>query len=656
MRVKTALLTLVLALAASVSPGSTAHADGPGYDVVANALSFGIVQTGTTAVGYVEVKNTGSELIRVVPEQPAIEPQAPFSIDPDVNGVKRPSSCYEGRLQPSGFTITINGSCYLYYSFSPTSAGTFSGISNVLIFEAGSMVPKGREVITMSGTGQVLPVGEPATVGSLTVTPTTLAFGNTEIGAVPVKETTVTNFSEGNVQVRTTYPATGPFAAATPQADSCVTSFGARVLAQQQSCKLYTSFSAAKTGYASGSLVVKLSPSTVRAGLIAPYSSTAVLTTKTIAMSGTGVVTPFTLTPTKAAFGDVTLTGFKEIVVRFLNEGGTYVTPTVKYPATGGFGPGQPPFPLPDDCFTPEGPRFMGPGGFCDLRIRFSADSLGSKSGTIVVESRDVNGLLIHTANMAASARVISGTSTLQPTSLAFGNVTQTGVKEVSTVVTNTSTIAMRYRVTFPAGSPFGFVSSGPSGDPEDCDDATGDGKIVFPGETCHLRVKFTAGAPGAKSATITLKGLSLCTLFTCDTNTVVMTKAIRATATSVAASYTLSPTSLSFSTVRVGLPKTLTTVVKNTSTTAISLRVTYPAGSPFSTFDPGQVVTSDCVIPGQVRTIQPGESCNLRIRFAPVGSGYKSATVKVDALSDPQFGSPIVIGTKNLTVSGTGA
>src|SRR5579863_3309174 len=169
-----------------------------------------------------------------------------------------------------GTSIAVGSSCTISVVFKPTSAGSKAATLSVNGGGAGT------QTVALSGTGVVL---------SYTVSPTSLAFGSetTNVASAPLS-ITLTNTGTGALPI-SGITLSGTDALQFAQTNTCGTS-----IAVGSSCTISVVFKPTSAG----SKAATLSVNGGGAG------------TQTVALSGTGVVLSYTVSPTSLAFGSET--------------------------------------------------------------------------------------------------------------------------------------------------------------------------------------------------------------------------------------------------------------------------------------------------------------------------------------------------------------
>ncbi len=524
--------------------------------------------------------------------------------------------------------------------------------------------------------GVIVPFVSPAgaAAGSFTVTPTSLAFKSVDVASSSTLTTTILNTSTGNVQVHGSFAAGTPYGNATDvKVPDCYVGAGfALVLGPNDRCDIRVRFAPTKAGAAAGTLTIGTSPTSDLPGTRHAYASSALLVTKKVGLSGTGVAPTFTFTPTSAAIGNVTRSGLKTVLVSVKNTSPKPLEFRPTVPAQD-FNGG--PFFLNYDihaCYyeDPLGRHAMvvRPNGICTVPITFAAGELGAASDIVTVDAFnapaanpgdyvefDTAAPKLATKTFKATATSIAPTLTFTPSTAAAGNVTVSGHKIVTVVVKNTSTTALEFRPSVPPQSTFGgpfFIGA----DSNACyvEDPLGRRALVVPANgACTVSVEFVAEQTGAKSATVTVDVLAAGPAVApydydqdvAPGDTVLVSKTFKATGTGVLPTLTFTPTSAALGNVTISGYKSRNIVVKNTSTTNVQYQVTVPeqefGGGPF--YLGGDTNTCYLFDPLGERAmiVAPGQSCVIPIKFGPSSTGSRTDTVTVNVYAASPAGDP---------------
>src|SRR6266478_8041951 len=262
------ILVLVVSFLLSIAISGTGVADTPQLTASPASLSFGNVTVGSSAMQTVTLTNTGSSSV-------------------SISQVNVPAG-----FLTSGLAVTLGAGQTATFSvvFAPTSAGSVTGNSNV-VSNASSPV-----TIPLAGTG-----GQP----NLSVTPSTVSFGNVVVGTASTQSLTLTNSGTANLTVTQ--------ATVTGNGFATIGLTLPLTLTPGQNTNFNVAFSATSADGVSGGVSLVSN---------APASPT------TIAISGTGVAaTPqLTASPASLSFGNVTVGSSAMQTVTLTNTGSSSVS------------------------------------------------------------------------------------------------------------------------------------------------------------------------------------------------------------------------------------------------------------------------------------------------------------------------------------------
>jgi glycine cleavage system H lipoate-binding protein len=406
-----------------------------------------------------------------------------------------------------GSSIAAAGTCTIQVSFDPQSAGA----KNDFVTLTDSA---GTQTVTLTGTG--------VAAGSLTLNPTSIAFGSQTVGVKTTTPVTVTNNSASTVTF-TSIAITPTGTVSYTETNNCGSSLAAGGM-----CTIQVSFDPQSTGAKNDFVTL-----TDSAG------------TQTVTLTGTGVAAGgITLNPTNIAFGSQTVGVKTTVPVTVTNNSAATITftsiaitpaGTVSYTQTNNCG------------------SSIAAAGTCTIQVSFDPHSTGAKDDFVTLT--DSAGT--QTVTLTGTG-VASGSIGLNPTSIAFGSLT-VGVKTtVPVTVTNNSASAVT--ISSIAITPTGTVSYTET---NNC------GTSIAAGGTCTIQVSFDPQSAGTKTASVTL-------VDSAGTQTVALT------GIGVASPIALNPTSIAFGSQTVGVKTTVPVTVTNNSAATItftSIAIT-PAGT----------------------------------------------------------------------------
>jgi hypothetical protein len=336
-------------------------------------------------------------------------------------------------------SLAAGASCTGGVSFQPSTAGAKSATLTV-----------GSATAAVTGT---------AVVGSVTLTPSPLAFPSTGVGTSASLVLTVTN--SGTVTVDASSASLG---GTNPTEFSLGASTCTAALAPGSACTRVVIFAPLSIGAKSATLSI--------AGA-------------SVSLTGTAV-NPLVISPTSANFGNVGVGTASPATAFTVTNVGSVAT---SLPAAAITGTDATQFVLPGtgSCL---GSTSLAAGASCTVNASFSPTSAGTKNATISVGNASAS--LIGTG--------VVGSFAVTPSSIAFPSTT-TGSTATSTVtVTATAGVAVNVPTpTFSGSNPseFGLSSSScPTPLPA--------------GSSCNMVVKFAPTSSGSKSATMSLGSASV--------------------------------------------------------------------------------------------------------------------------------------------------
>jgi len=319
------------------------------------SLPFGNVQDGSSTTLSETLTNTGGSSLTI---SAASASGTGFSL----SGLTLPVALTAG--QSTSFSV----------KFSPTAAGAASG--SISVTSNGSNPSLS---IPLSGTG--------VTQGTLTASPTSLAFGNVQDGSNTTLSETLTNTGGSSLTI------SAASAGGTGFSLSGLTL--PLTLIAGQSTSFSVKFAPTSAGAASGSISITSNGSN---------------SSLSIPLSGTGVAPgTLTATPTSLAFGSVQVGNSTNLSETLTNTGGPTVTISAANLSGAGFSLTG--LTLPASLNTNQSVTFTA---------TFTPTTAGAASGSISVVSTASNSPLTIALSGTGTA---AGTLAVSPATLAFGNV-----------------------------------------------------------------------------------------------------------------------------------------------------------------------------------------------------------------------------------------
>ena len=388
------------------------------------SLSFGSVQVGSNSTLSETLTNTGGSNVTIS--------QA------NVTGAGLTIS---GLTVPA--TLTPNQGVTFSVKFAPASAGAVSG--NLAIISDASNSPLN---ISLAGTG--------VTPGQLTANPTSLSFGNVQVGNSKNLSETLTNSGGSSLTI-----------SAATVSGSGVSLSGLSLpltLNAGQSTSFTVQFAPTAGGAVSGNVTITSNGSNP---------------TLNIAVSGTGV-TPGALTPNPAtlAFGNVQVGNTGSISETLTNSGGTTVNISQANVTGAGF-----------SITGLTVPTTLNAGQSVTFTAKFAPATTGAASGTLEIISDGSNSPLDIGMTGTGTAQ---GQLSVSPTTLDFGNVV-VGANSALTGTLNATGASVT-------------VSSANSTSSEFALSGITLPKTIAAGGSATFTVTFTPNATGAATANLTFQ------------------------------------------------------------------------------------------------------------------------------------------------------
>ena len=425
--------------------------------------------------------------------------------------------------------------------------------------------------------------------GVLTPSPTSISFGNVQIGTSQSLSGTLTNTGGGSITVT----------------EAAVTGAGYSIsgltlpltLAAGQGASYSVLFSPTSAGSASGN--------------IAFTNDNGILN---VPLSGTGVaVGALSTTPSSISFGNVVVGGNSSQTETLKNIGGTDLTVTAATVSGAGFSYTGLTLPL-----------TLAPNQASTFGVKFAPTGTGTSSGVL---SLTVSGSA-STVDVALSGMgVTPGTLTPSPTSVAFGNV-QVGTS-VSATETLTNTGGSSLTISAAAASGSGVSLSG----------------LTLPltlnaGQSTSFTVHFAPTASGSVNGNLSV-----------TSNGSNPSLSIPVSGAGVSqGTLSANPTSLAFGSVQVGKSSTLSETLSNTGGTALTISAASASGTGFSlggltlplTLNPGQNTTFSVTFSpsasgsatGSVSITSNGSNPNLSIALSGTGVTQGALTANPSSLN----------------------
>ncbi len=460
----------------------------------------------------------------------------------------------------------------------PLTAGQSTSFT-VLFAPTASGAASGSVSITSNGANPNLSIplsGTGVTQGELSANPTSLAFGSVQVGNSTSLLETLTNTGGTSLTISA--------AAASGTGFSLSGLTLPLTLTAGQSTTFTVLFSPTASGAASGSVSI---------------ISNGANPTLSIPLSGTGVTQgALSANPTSLAFGSVQVGNSTSLSETLTNTGGSSLT--ISAATVSGTGFSLSGLTLPLTLTAGQGTTFT---------VLFSPTASGAASGSVSITSNGANPTL---SIPLSGTGVTQGALSANPTSLAFGSVQVGNSTSLSETLTNTGGSSVTISQANLTGAVFSISG------------------LTLPltltaNQSVTFTATFTPTSAGAASGSLSVVS---------NASNSPLSIALSGTGTA-AGTLAVSPTSLSFGNVVVGLSSSL-----SGSLTATGASVTVTSAS----LNNSEFALSGISLPA---TIPAGQSATFTVTFTPQSSGATSASL---SFSSNASNSPTV-----QTMMGTG-
>jgi hypothetical protein len=468
---------------AQVSASATAAAAQPQLVVSPAALDAGSATVGSKTSSTVTLSNAGTADLTI---SLITLSGAPFS----VSGIATP------------LTISAGQSAAMTVVYAPTAAETDSGKISIT-----SNDPASPASISLSGTGTSAPVGH------LTLTPSTLAFGNVNVGSTTPLTSTVTNTGQGTVHISSVFASGTGFSVGTFATPA--------TLAAGQSAQIQVNFAPTATGLAGGTVAITSDAPGVAPGL---------------SLTGTGVQSGISVSPASLSFGSVLDGQTKSQTVTVTNTGTANLT--ISQLSSTGAGV---------SVSGVTAPLSIAAGQSSSFNVQFAPQAAGSTTGSVTLISNAPNS----PATVLVTGAGVATTTTLSasPSAVAFGSVTVGNSANQSVIITNagnsTSTITQ-------IGVSGANVTASGISTPV----------ALAPSQSITLNLQYSPAAAGSLNGSVSI------------VNAQGQTTSVVLSGSSIASTTTLSvsPAAIAFGSVNVGSSANQSVTITNTGNSSTSI------------------------------------------------------------------------------------
>ena len=444
------------------------------------------------------------------------------------------------------------------------------------------------------------------TAGKLSPSPSSVAFGNIQVGANQTSTVTLLNSGGTDLTITSATMSGAGFSMsnlALPLTLNPGTSTSATI-----------TFAPTAAGNFSGSVTFATTANQVNNTVVLPFTGAGVTA---------GTVSP---NPSSLSFGSVQVGSNSSKSETLTNTGGSTVTISQATPSGAGFSVSG--LTLPVTLAANQSVTFTA---------TFAATSAGAASGTLSIVSNASNSPL---SIPLSGTGLTAGALTPNPTSVNFGNVTVGNNQTVPVTVTNTGGESVTVSSAAASGSGFSVTGVNPP-------------ITLNAGQGVTFNVIFTPSAAGAASGTLTINSTASNTTLT-----------VPLSGTGIAQGQLGSnPTSFSFGNIQIGTSKSLTGTLTNSGGTSLTISAATASGSGFSlsglslplTLTAGQSTsftvlfspTASGAASGSVSITSNGSNPNLSIPLSGTGVTQGTLTANPTSLA---FGSVQVGNSTNLS------
>ena len=485
-----------------------------------------------------------------------------------------------------GTSLAAGANCTLSVTFAPTTFGQLTG--TVTLTDTAS-----------SGSTQTINLKGKGFSGAVSLSPTSLSFADQFVGTTsPAQTVTLTNTSSAPLTIASIGSSTD-FAATSdcPLQPS--------TLAGGASCHLSVTFTPSAMGTFSEQITLNDSAND---------------SPQTFAVTGTGVESVVTFSPTSIDFGSIQAGSTKTMSTTLTNTGTSdLLISAISITASVSTTPN--PYTESDNC--PRSPTAIPVHGSCTVSISFAPASWeGFPYFYVSVQDNAVSS----PQSLQLSGAAYSGIVSLSPSSIDFGNVNIGQTVTQNVVLTNTDTLPL-----YISGIGFGGTENGTTTQTNDCPSSS---SSLPAGASCTITISLTPAYPAPISIS----------LFISDSGKG-FTQSIPLSGTGIGPTALLSPPYLSFGTQTVGTVSSgLNVKITNFGNAGLTFSSIGIAGTDLGDFS---IVSSKTTCMTST-PVAPNQSCIVQLSFGPTDSGSRSAALTI---ADNAAGSP-----QTVQLSGTGA
>jgi sugar lactone lactonase YvrE len=375
------------------------------------------------------------------------------------------SSSPAGITCPSTCTATFAGNSAVVLTATANTGSTFTSFSGNCTPASPQTTPPSCTV-TMSAAETVTATFNTATAGTITITPTTLLFGDEGVGTTS-NPLTLTVSNTGSTAVTfTSIATTGDFAGATLA--QCP-----GIAVEGTPCTFHITFTPTATGVRNGTIT---------------FTDNATGSPQTVTLTGTGVAAVIGISPTSLTFGSQAVGTTSAAQTVTVSNNGEFPLIFSSIVTSGDFA----------GATLAQCPSIGEEAPSCVFSITFKPTATGTRTGAITFTDNATGSP--QTVTLTGTGTGGAATVSVTPSSLTFGpQAVSTTSAPLSVTVMNTGTAAVNFT---------GFTTSGQDAEdfgvslPNTSGGCSPTGTLAA-GASCTINVLFTPQAAGARTATL---------------------------------------------------------------------------------------------------------------------------------------------------------
>jgi len=390
---------------------------------------------------------------------------AGLTITASGSGTGTVASSPAGITCPSTCTATFAGNSAVVLTATAGTGSTFSSFSGNCTPASPQTTPPSCTV-TMSADETVTATFNTTPAGTITITPTTLLFGDEGVGTTTASQTLTVSNTGGTAVTFTNIAMTGDFAGATLSQCPSIAVEGAP-------CTFHITFTPTAAGVRNGTIT---------------FTDNATGSPQTVTLTGTGVAAVIGITPTTLTFGNQVVGTTSAAQTVTVSNNGEFPLIFSNIAMNGDFA----------GATLAQCPSIGEEAPSCVFSITFKPTATGTRTGTITFTDNATGSP--QTVTLTGTGTPGAATVTVTPTSLTFGSqAISTTSAALSVMVTNTGTAAVNFA---------GFTTSGADAEdfsvpqPNTSGGCSPTGTLAA-GASCTINVLFTPQAAGARTATL---------------------------------------------------------------------------------------------------------------------------------------------------------